>query len=325
MESRRPPVGRAGAAGGSRALCGRRTLVLVLVLRELADALQPEGGGDHRDACQDREARVDRLVAAGRDVEEPSRKTPVPPYMPETRETTRALAWPKTTARAAISGSTPLAPGRRSRWARSRARMESAVASRMTAITASTIGAARGTLGRLPRESQRRAPPQESTPAAAKRPASTPSLSCFTAWSALRRQSSVSPVIRVVRGRRRRRSVSAEPNDYSGRRSSRSARGSTPSWPTSVSSSVTGPAPGSWAPGSMSCHGARTKARSWALGWGGSAPGRRRRRPRTPRCRRRWCAGPSAPRGPGRRPPRWPGRAPGGRTGGALSSRRSPR
>src|ERR1044072_3171658 len=42
------------------------------------------------------------------------RKTPVPPYMPETRAATRALAWPKTTARAAISGATPFAPGTRS-------------------------------------------------------------------------------------------------------------------------------------------------------------------------------------------------------------------
>ncbi|CAM5468720.1 ATP-dependent zinc metalloprotease FtsH [Streptomyces violaceorubidus] len=48
----------------------------------------------------------------------------------------------KTTARAAIIGSTPLAPGTRSRWALRRARIESAVASRITAIRARTTGAA---------------------------------------------------------------------------------------------------------------------------------------------------------------------------------------
>lgn len=89
----------------------------------------------------------------------------MPPYIPATRAATSALAWPKTSARAAIIGSTPLAPGRRSRWARRRARMESAVASRTTAITASTTGAASGTLGSVPRASQRRAAPQDSTPA----------------------------------------------------------------------------------------------------------------------------------------------------------------
>ncbi len=44
--------------------------MVVAVLREAADAFQEEGGGDDADGGDHGGARVDRLVAAGRDVEE---------------------------------------------------------------------------------------------------------------------------------------------------------------------------------------------------------------------------------------------------------------
>ena len=178
--------------------------------------------------------------------------------MPETSAATSALAWPNRRARAAIMGSTPFAPGSRSRCALSRERSDRAVASSTAAMRPARRGRDRDA-GRVPSEFQslrlrpRRAP---------RRPRREP------ARVRIRSSSRASPRGGGGSGAAPGEKRHGVPNAYAGRLSSRSGRAVHALVPSEASSWSTGPRPGTSAAGSTSRQGTRTKARSWARGWG---------------------------------------------------------
>ena len=230
---RRAPAGC--AVPRRRALRPPPGVVVVIVVREAADPLQEDGGRYHRDAARQDESRRRSPGRGGPGCRgTPAGTAPVPPYIPATSAATRALAWPKTTARAAIIGSTPFAPGRRSRWARSRDAQRQRRRQQHRGDHREHDGRGQRHAAAACRRSPTAGrPPRTARRPTTKRPTSVLMRSCFTG----------DPSSACLPSRRGLAPTSTRAGGVPGRRAA-----ATPSRATDASSSADGAAPGQLAP-----------------------------------------------------------------------------